>query len=183
AFQLNNIPVGLAERIEVYKGVVPIGLGSDALGGAVNIITNTYAKSHMDVSYSYGSFNTHRTIINTIYVAPRSGFTVQLNAFQNYSDNNYKMKDIDVADINTGEYYRDQTVERFHDTYHNETAIVNIGVVNKPYADELLVGATLGQNYREIQTGARVAAVYGAWHRKGNIVMPSLKYRKDGLFT
>ena len=32
AFQLNNIPVNLSERIEVYKGVVPVGLGSDALG-------------------------------------------------------------------------------------------------------------------------------------------------------
>ncbi|MEQ9439340.1 MAG: TonB-dependent receptor [Cyclobacteriaceae bacterium] len=181
AFQLNNIPVGLAERIEVYKGVVPISLGSDALGGAVNIITNTYNKSHLDVSYSYGSFNTHRTIVNAIYVAPESGFTVQLNAFQNYSNNNYKMRDIDVADINTGEYFRNQTVERFHDTYHNETAIAYIGFVNKPYADELLVGATLGQNYREIQTGARVAAVYGSWHRKGDIVMPRLKYRKDDL--
>ncbi|WP_020533177.1 TonB-dependent receptor [Flexithrix dorotheae] len=183
AFQLNNIPVGMAERIEVYKGVVPISLGSDALGGAVNIITNSYAKNHLDISYSYGSFNTHRTIVNAIYVAPKSGFTVQLNAFQNYSDNNYKMNDIDVADINTGAYYRDQTVERFHDTYHNETAIINMGVVNKPYADQLLIGATLGQNYKEIQTGARVSAVFGEWNRKGNIIMPSLKYIKNDLFT
>lgn len=33
AFGLNNIPVGLAKRVEVYKGVVPIELGGDALGG------------------------------------------------------------------------------------------------------------------------------------------------------
>lgn len=183
AFQLNNIPAGLAERIEVYKGVVPIGLGSDALGGAVNIITNSYAKNHLDLSYSYGSFNTHRTIVNAIYVAAKSGFTIQLNAFQNYSDNNYKMMGIDVADINTGAYHRNQTVERFHDMYHNETAIINVGVVNKPYADQLLIGATLGQNYREIQTGARVTGVFGDWHRKGNIVMPSLKYIKKDLFA
>ena len=45
AFQLNNIPVNLSERIEVYKGVVPVGLGSDALGGAVNIVTNRYGRS------------------------------------------------------------------------------------------------------------------------------------------
>ncbi|AYN67657.1 TonB-dependent receptor [Euzebyella marina] len=182
AFQLNNIPVGLAERMEVYKGVVPISLGSDALGGAINIITNSYAKNHLDFSYSYGSFNTHRTIVNAIYVSPKSGFTVQANAFQNYSDNNYKMH-VDVADINTGEYFRDQTVERFHDNYHNETVIAQLGVVNKPYADRLLIGATLGKNYREIQTGARVTGVFGAWHRKGNIIMPSLKYSKKNLFT
>ncbi|SHK70832.1 Outer membrane receptor proteins, mostly Fe transport [Reichenbachiella agariperforans] len=183
AFQLNNIPVGMAERIEVYKGVVPISLGADALGGAVNIVTNTYEKSHLDVSYSYGSFNTHRTIVNAIYVAPESGFTVQLNAFQNYSDNNYKMMGVDVADINTGAYNRDQTVERFHDTYHNETIIVKAGLVNKPFADQLLIGATLGQKYQEIQTGARVETVFGKWHRKGTIIMPSLKYVKNDLFT
>ena len=37
AFDLNNIPVNFAERIEVYKGVVPVGFGSDALGGVINI--------------------------------------------------------------------------------------------------------------------------------------------------
>lgn len=183
AFQLNNIPVGMAERIEVYKGVVPISLGADALGGAVNIVTNSYEENHLDVSYSYGSFNTHRSIVNAIYVAPKSGFTVQLNAFQNYSDNNYKMMGIDVADINTGAYYRDQTVERFHDTYHNETAILKFGLINKSFADQLLIGITMGQKYQEIQTGARIETVFGAWHRRGTIVMPSLKYVKSDFLV
>lgn len=40
SFQLNNIPVSLAERIEVYKGVVPVEFGGDAIGGAINIVTN-----------------------------------------------------------------------------------------------------------------------------------------------
>ncbi|WP_339713731.1 TonB-dependent receptor [uncultured Kriegella sp.] len=181
SFQINNIPINLAERIEVYKGVVPIGLGSDALGGAVNIITNTYAKSHVDASYSYGSFNTHRTAINAVYVSD-SGFITQINAFQNYSNNNYKVN-VDVADIDTGQYYPDQTVERFHDTYHNETIIVNTGLVDKSYADQLLIGITLGSSYKEIQTGARIVSVFGGWHRKGNTIMPSLKYKKDDFLV
>ncbi|MGS2737865.1 TonB-dependent receptor domain-containing protein [Sinomicrobium sp. M5D2P17] len=181
SFQLNNIPVNLAQRIEVYKGVVPVGLGSDALGGAVNIITNTYDKSHLDASYSYGSFNTHRSMVNAVYVA-KSGFIAQINAFQNYSDNNYKM-DVEASDLNTGEYYPMRTVRRFHDKYHNEMLIANVGVVNKPYADRLLLGVTVGSSYREIQTGARVESVFGAWHRKGNIIMPSLKYKKDDFLT
>lgn len=40
SFSLNNIPVNFAERIEVYKGVVPVGFGTDALGGVINIVTN-----------------------------------------------------------------------------------------------------------------------------------------------
>ncbi|AUC84605.1 TonB-dependent receptor [Polaribacter sp. ALD11] len=177
SFQLNNIPINLAERIEVYKGVVPVGLGSDALGGAVNIITNTYKKSHLDASYSYGSFNTHRSYVNAIYVSNK-GFIAQMNAFQNYSDNNYEIK-VDVADINTGKYYPNKTVKRFHDTYHNESVIFNLGFVNKSFADQLLFGITLGKNYKEIQTGARQASVFGAWNRRGNIIMPSIKYKKD----
>ena len=179
SFQLNNIPVNLAERVEIYKGVVPIWLGSDALGGAVNIVTNQNLRTYLDVSYSYGSFNTHRSVINAGYTS-KSGFTVQMNAFQNYSDNNYKVT-VDVADINTGKYYPDQEVRRFNDTYHNETLILNTGVVNKSYADKLLLGITLGQNYAEIQTGARLVSVFGDWHRRGNIVMPTLKYQKKDL--
>ncbi|MCW9705440.1 TonB-dependent receptor [Fodinibius salsisoli] len=181
SFQLNNIPVNYAERIEVYKGVVPVGLGADALGGAVNVITNRYQQTHADVSYSYGSFNTHRTNANLVYVA-ESGFTAQINAFQNYSDNNYDIT-VDVADIETGAYDKNREVERFNDTYHNETVIANLGVVNKSFADRLLVGITLGQNYDEIQTGARQVSVFGDWHRKGNLIMPTLKYQKSDLFT
>ena len=181
SFQLNNIPINLAERVEVYKGVVPIWLGSDALGGAVNIVTGSKQNSYLDASYSYGSFNTHRTGINAGFTS-KSGFTVQLNAFQNYSDNNYWIN-VDVADVNTGEYYKNQRLRRFHDTYHNETLIANIGVVGKKWADKLLLGITLGKNHAEIQTGARMVSVFGNWHRKGNIVMPSLKYQKKDLFV
>ena len=39
SFQINNIPVGLADRIEVYKGVVPINLGADALGSVALVLT------------------------------------------------------------------------------------------------------------------------------------------------
>ncbi|MBO9639092.1 MAG: TonB-dependent receptor, partial [Siphonobacter aquaeclarae] len=88
---LNNIPVNLADRIEVYKGVTPIWLGADALGGAVNIITNKKTRNYLDVSYSYGSFNTHRTAVTGAYTHAKSGFTVLANLFQNYSDNNYRV--------------------------------------------------------------------------------------------
>ncbi|HWV67503.1 TonB-dependent receptor [Chitinophaga sp.] len=180
SFQLNNIPINLAERVEVYKGVVPIWLGSDALGGAINIVTGNNQHSYLDASYSFGSFNTHRSTLNAGYTA-KSGFTVQVNAFQNYSDNNYRVR-VNVADLKTGEYYPRQWVRRFHDTYHNETIIANVGVVGKKYADKLLFGITMGRNYAEIQTGARMVSVFGNWHRRGDIIMPSVKYQVKDLF-
>lgn len=180
SFQINNIPINIADRVEVYKGVVPVWLGSDALGGAVNIITGHRMRNYVDVSYSYGSFNTHRSYINA-GITLKSGLAFRLNAYQNYSDNNYKVT-VDAADLRTGKYTPDTTVKRFHDTYHNEVLITQIGVVNKKWADQLFAGITLGKNYKEIQTGARLVSVFGAWHTKGNIVMPTLRYQKNDLF-
>src|SRR5690606_7228255 len=181
AFQINNIPINIAERIEIYKGVVPVWLGSDALGGAVNIVTGDRMNSYVDASYSFGSFNTHRTVINAAHTT-KNGLFFQLNAFQNYSYNNYKVA-VDVADINTGVYNEGVTLKRFHDTYHNESLIANIGVVNKFYADKLLFGVVVGKSYKEIQTGARMVSVFGGWHNRGTTVMPTLKYKKTDLFV
>ncbi|MFV0420313.1 MAG: TonB-dependent receptor [Dysgonomonas sp.] len=181
SFQINNIPINLAEHIEVYKGVVPISLGSDALGGAVNIVTSNRVGQYVDASYSYGSFNTHKSYINAGYTA-KSGFTIQINAFQNYSDNNYKIT-TDIVDLTTGKKTENVKVKRFHDTYHNETVIANVGVVGKSFADKLLFGITLGQNRADIQTGARMKEfVFGDRFSRGSIVMPSFRYLKRGLF-
>ena len=179
SFQINNIPVNLAERVEVYKGVVPIWLGSDALGGAVNIITGNKKANYLDVSYSFGSFNTHKTNLAAALTS-KNGFSVQVNAYQNYSDNDYKVT-LDVADIHTGAYTPNATVRRFHDKYHNEMAIVNLGFLDKKWADKLLVGVSVGKSYKQIQTGARMVSVFGAYHTRGNILMPSLKYEKKDL--
>lgn len=54
SFALNNIPVNFADRIEVYKGVVPVGFGTDAIGGVINIVTNKKRRRwFLDASYSY----------------------------------------------------------------------------------------------------------------------------------
>lgn len=181
SFQINNIPINFAERVEVYKGSVPVWLGSDALGGAVNIVTGNKLRNYIDASYSYGSFNTHRSSVNAA-ITSKSGFTAQISAFQNYSDNNYKVT-LDVADINTGAYTRNATVKRFHDQYHNETLVTNFGLLGQSWADKLLIGITLGSNRKEIQTGARMTSVFGAWHTRGNIIMPTLKYQKKNFLV
>ena len=179
SFQINNIPINLAERVEVYKGVVPIWLGSDALGGAVNIVTGNKHRNYLDASYSYGSFNTHRSVVNAA-ITSKNGFTVQLNAFQNYSDNNYKT-DLPQRLLANVKGTTATSLKRFNDTYHNETMVANVGVVDKSFADNLLLGITLGKNYKEIQTGARPDAVFGQLHRRGTLIMPSLKFKKTNL--
>ncbi|GAA0195756.1 TonB-dependent receptor [Fulvivirga kasyanovii] len=178
---LNNLPVNMAERIEVYKGVVPVWLGSDALGGAVNIVTNQYRKTYLDVSYSYGSFNTHRSSINGSYTNDKTGFTVRANLFQNYSDNSYKVN----VNKKRGSVILKETeeVERFHDAYDSKSAIVDVGLVNKSFADQLLVGIILSESEKEQQTGATMEKVYGQRLRKSSTVMPTFRYKKSNLFV
>ena len=134
AFGLNNIPAGLAKRVEVYKGVVPIELGGDALGGAINIVTDNSRRTRVSASYSFGSFNTHKTNVYAEHTS-KKGFYVSLNAYQNYSDNDYKVN-IDhytkFGETGNSVVYEDLVVRRFHAKYHNEAAILKVGVVDKP---------------------------------------------------
>jgi outer membrane receptor protein involved in Fe transport len=181
SFQINNLPVNLAERIEVYKGVVPVNFGSDALGGAVNIVTKKTHGTYVDASYSYGSFNTHRTFVNAGHTT-ENGFTAQISAFQNYSDNDYYV-DATIKNFETNLLSQEtQRVRRFHDVYHNETIITKFGFVNKSFADQLLFGFTLGQEYDEIQHPAYLNLAFGEKYQTSNIIMPSILYSKKDLF-
>lgn len=184
SFGLNNIPVNYAERIEVYKGVVPVGFGTDAIGGVINIITKKNRnKWFLDASYSYGSFNTHKSYVNFGQTF-RSGLTYEINVFHNYSDNNYYV-DTPVKDFTTGAINKKKIehVKRFHDTYHNEAVIGKIGFVDKKWADRLMFGFTYSHRYKDIQTGVRQEVVFGGKYRKGYSIMPSLDYRKRDFFV
>ena len=182
AFSLNNIPAGYADRVEVYRGVVPVGFGADALGGVINIVTN---KSHRrwwaDASYSFGSFATHRSSVNAGQHL-ENGLSWEVYAFQSYSRNNYKV-DVPIEDFETGRIDRTKLVcvERFHDTYHNESLVAKVGVVDKPWADRLMFAVNYSQMYKEVQTGVRQEIVYGDKLRRGHSVMPSVEYLKRNL--
>lgn len=179
SLSLNNIPINMAERIEVYKGVVPVDLGADALGGAVNIVTNQKIKRYVDASYSIGSFNTHRVSFNTRYTS-QNGFTVNANAFVNYSDNNYKV-DVRVADPVSGVFAPEKKYPHFHDGYKSATLMVEAGVTNKKFADRLLFGVIVSGNEKEIQQGSNMQRVVGQAYTRSKAFIPTLKYKKEDL--
>ncbi len=184
SFGINNIPVNFADRIEVYRGVVPVGFGSDAIGGVINIVTpKRQRRWFLDASYSYGSFNTHKAYVNFGQTLG-NGFKYEINAFQNYSDNDYWV-DAPVENFTTGGINRNKLehVRRFNDTYHNEAVIAKIGFVNKPWADRLMGSFTYSHMYKQIQTGVRQEIVYGQKHRHGHSLIGAVEYGKRNLFT
>ncbi len=192
AMSLNNIPVNLAERIEVYKGVVPVHLGSDAMGGAVNIITSEKQSNYLDVSYSYGSFNTHRSSFTGQYTHEKTGIILKASAFYNYSDNNYLMKDVEILEGGTrkgnqitdlsGAQFVKSDLKRFHDHFQSAMGQVEIGLANKTWADVLFLGVGATKGKQDLQTGFEQTIVYGNVMRKSDAFSTTLRYKKDNLF-
>jgi len=190
---LNNIPVNLAERLEVFKGVVPVNLGADAMGGAVNVVTNQKVSNYLDVSHSYGSFNTNRSALTGQVVDKKTGIIVKASGFLNASDNNYTMRDVDVVtggiregnfipDLN-GTAYKVADAKRFHDNYFSVLGQVEAGITNKKWADVLFIGGGYNEVRQDLQTGFDQKTVYGKVKRSSNAKSMTLRYKKDNLFT
>ena len=74
------------------------------------------------------------------------------DAYQNYSDNDYKVNIDSYTKFNEDgsnqEVKENLTVRRFHAKYHNEVAILKIGIVDKTFADRLLLGFMGGYEYK-----------------------------------
>lgn len=191
AFDINNIPVNYAERIEVYKGVVPVGFGTDAIGGVINIVTNKSKRNwFLDASYSYGSFNTHKSYVNFGQTFA-NGFTYEVNAFQNFSDNDYyidnEVRRFEIMEDGSiyfppqdGKKYR---VKRFNDQFHNEAVIAKLGFTGKTWANRLMFSLGYTHFYKEIQTGVYQETVFGEKFRHGYSLMPSVEYKKHNLLV
>ena len=183
---LNNFPVNLAERVEVYKGVVPAYLGSDALGGAVNIITKKNKGKSLDLSYSAGSFNTHRAGLTGSFTDDKTGITTNVSSYYNYSDNNYYMYNNPSANAlieipKNGGYEQVEKLRRFHDNYESFMGQVEAGISNKKWADVFVAGVTYTSNYKQRQTGATQEKVIGKVTSDGYNIIPSIRYRKENL--
>lgn len=181
SFNLGSISTSMADRIDVYKGVLPVNLGADALGGAVNIITRKTA-NYLDASYSFGSFNTHKAALNGAYTDAKTGFTFRLNGFFNYSDNDYKVY-APIVDLSTGKQVDERWVKRFNDGYRSGGVRLETGLTDKSYADYLLFGFIWSKDDNDVQTGATMDAVYGGVKTKSESMIPSLRWKKDDLFV
>ena len=161
---LANLPVNLIERVEIYKGVIPASLGADALGGAINIVTNRQKKNFLDFSYGYGSFNTHKGELFAQIVTPKTGIIIKPVVSANYSDNNYVMKGVEVPNEDNTRFVTGD-FDRFHDDYFSLYGELEVGVANKKWADAFFVGGSFSKIDKELQTGSVQTKVYGMAER------------------
>ncbi len=186
SLSLNNFSANVIERIEVYKGVVPVHLSSDALGGAINVITNSTQSNYIDASYGIGSFGTHVLSLNAQY-RHKKGFTARIKSFYNQADNNYKVP-IHLVNFETGKPDEKATwVERFHDAYQSKMIWAEVGVTHTKFADQLMAGIIYSNNHNEIQQPANAIGQakipYGEVATEEEKIITNFTYSKKGLLS
>lgn len=115
SFGFANVPVNLVQRVEIYRGVVPARFGADALGGAVNLVSEGPSlAARTALSYQAGSFDTQRFTLDAGHVFDAQGLYARVNAFGDSTANDYP---IDVQVTNVQGQQSPARVYRFHDAY------------------------------------------------------------------
>lgn len=149
-FGIANVPVNLIQRVEVYRGVVPVRFGADALGGAINLVSEQGLKAgaHGAASFQAGSFGTYRSTVSGHYLNEDSGLLARVAAFHDSADNNYPMTVL-VPDASGQEV--ETRVYRFHDAYRALGANAELGVQNRPWAKRLTLQAFASDYDKEVQ--------------------------------
>lgn len=182
SFRINNIPAELIERIEIYKGVVPVTFSADALGGAINVVTRKNRYNYGNLSYTFGSFNTHKSTLNLGQFLT-DNISVELNAYQNYSDNSYKVF-TEYLDLQTGTYSKEKRwFKRFHDRYHNEAIIGRVNIFDEKWADKLSFALNYSQEDKQLQNANLMQKVFGGKYRKSHNYSSSVEYEKKNILN
>jgi TonB family protein len=156
---LANIPVDLLDRVEVFYGVVPIRLGADALGGALNLVTRDRVEgTGGSAAVQAGDYGTLRTAVGLHHAFGDSGAYVRAFGLLDASDNDYPV-DVQVADARGK--VSDERAHRFHDAYAARGGGLEVGVVGRPWAERLTL-RVFGTDFdKEVQTNLVMSRAYG----------------------
>lgn len=172
---LDNIPVAIIDRVEIYKGIVPPSLGGDALGGAVNIITRKSRSDYLEAAVGGGSFGTVTGDLAGQIQLGRTPVKIRPSLSVDHSLNSYRMRDVEVWDEVQDRYVLTDC-KRFHDRYLSLAASLEAGVDEVGWADAFYVSVTGNLLRKQLQTGAMQNKVYGNARRKAEAAGIGMRY-------
>ncbi len=179
---LANLPVNIIDRVEIYKGVIPASFGSDALGGAVNIITNRSSRNYLDFSYGIGSFHTHKADFSAQYIGKKTGLVFKPVLSANYSKNDYLMRDVKVRNEDRTAFVI-KDLPRLHDDYLSLFGQLEAGVQDRSWTDAFFVSASVSKIDKDVQTGATQDHVIGMAERHTLSYNVAARYEKADFLT
>lgn len=176
SMNIGNIPMTAIQRVDIYKGVLPVNVGTDALGGGINLITQAKDYNYLKAGYGYGSFNTHLANIDGNFVI-NDKVILNANVTKNHSDNNFKMRNIEIFGASNSEKF--QEVERFHDEYSLFFSELSASLKKSKWADTFKIGASYGNYNNEVNNGNLIQPIaIGKAFYEGNILSSRLNYKK-----
>jgi iron complex outermembrane receptor protein len=113
---LADLPMDAVERIEVYRGFVPVRYASSGAASVINIVTRKDAPGTWGASASYGSFDTAKATLH----AGESVGGGDASAFLTYrrSDGDFKFKD-DTPDPETNPSGQTVTRRRINNDFES----------------------------------------------------------------
>ncbi len=174
---INNIPLVNIRRLDVYKGVVPVDVGTDAMAGAINVVPDYRNRNFLDAFYSYGSFNTHQLGVNSGFALNEKAI-LQVNTAYNYSDNNYEI-DAEIVDQQTGRT-RSIRAERFHDAYELKYVDLSLILLGNRVFDFVKVGLNYSDYFKEVNNNVTIGRIpWGKYEYDGNIGVVNLSLEKQ----
>ena len=138
---INDIPIDMIDRIEIYKGVVPARFGGSSLGGAINIVIREYPDKYADLSYGYESLNTHKAQGVFKRNLKACGLVFGIGGGYTTSDNNYTFD---------SPYREGLRITRNHDKYR-KYIIGGSFKAKKWWFDEVEFEPVVVKTYKEIQ--------------------------------
>ena len=176
SFDINDIPIDVIDRIEVYKGIVPAEYGSDGLGGAINIVTREVDCDLVGFSYERGSYNREEIFAAVKKRFDDLGIQQSIAYLSSSSDNNYNM-DLRDFEANWAEG-TPNTVRRNNDYYMSKMWVLTT-IFEKLWFDEIELEFAFYDNEKEYQAitfNSRYAYAYGS------NFMPIFKLVKEDFF-
>ena len=138
---INDIPVDMIDRIEIYKGVVPARFGGSSLGGAVNIVIREYPEKYADLSYGLESFNTHNLQAVFKRNLKEKGLTFGIGGSYTTADNNYTFE---------SPYRKGLYITRNHDKYQ-KILVGGSFKAHKWWFDKVEIEPVVVKTYKEVQ--------------------------------
>lgn len=176
---ISHVPLSWVERIDVYRGVVPVRFGADALGGAVDLITDQpLSGPTVQTSYTTGAFDTHQLGLSARQYQESTGLFTRLAAFYDTTLNDY-LVDVEVPDQRGRP--RPARVRRFHDGYRAGGGNVELGFVDRPWAKRFLLRVFATDFDKDLQHNSNMTVPYGGVEYGQTSVGGTLRYEEPRI--
>lgn len=120
SFDLSILPLSFVNEIEIVRGGASDLFGSNAMGGAVNLLSSSQRNRLFKVSYAYASYNEHKFSFSTPSFGA-NGFDCSISGGLVHSDGNYQFK--------FNEYGAEKTLSRENAKFQNLGLFFNSGYI------------------------------------------------------